>query len=192
MAKTMKSDQAPNLTPEDFLTHYRRVAEAKRELEKIEQEVRSVRGQYRSALKQAKRGGVNQAMLVEALRIRTTADEAEVAMDLRDLGRYLRYLNAPLGEQFLLFDDQASEVPPSAAEQQAAWDADDTGYRQAQAGVSADENPWPQGSQLAQAWSVGHARGAKVLADFEAGKPAAPPAKGRRRASGNPEDRPAA
>ena len=185
----MKSDQVPNLTPEEFLTHYRRVAEAKRELDRAEEEARSVRGQYRSALKQAKRSGVNQAMLVEALRIRTVADEAEVSMDMRDLGRYLRYLNAPLGAQFALFDDQAAEVPATAAEQQAAWDADDTGYRQAQAGVSADQNPWPQGSQLAQAWSVGHARGSKVLADFQAGKPAAAPAKGRRRASGNPEDR---
>ncbi|MCC7348107.1 MAG: hypothetical protein IT538_11970 [Variibacter sp.] len=131
------ADALPNLSPSEFLKHYRLVGDAKREFDRAADEAKAKQGIYRSALKAAKKSGVNQAMLIEAMRIKTTADEAEVAMQFRDLGRYLRYLNSPLGEQFGLFDDGVAEVPADARKEYEDWEAHEQGYRAAQAGVPA-------------------------------------------------------
>ena len=92
-------------------------AQAKRDMDKVADELKSARGVYRSALKAAKKIGVNQAMLIQAMQIVTVQDEAEVTMDFRDLGRYLRYLNSPIGAQFGLFDDGQVEVSADARAQ---------------------------------------------------------------------------
>lgn len=177
--------EIPNVTPAEFLKHYRLIGDAKREMDRITEELRSARGQYRSALKIAKKHGVNQAMLIEAMRIHTIADEAEVAMEFRDLGRYLRYLNSPLGSQFSLFDDGAADVPTDVRREHEDWEAHEQGYRAAQGGVPIEECPHPAGSELAQVWSLGHAKGSKVAADFQAGNPAEPTRRRGRKARGS-------
>lgn len=180
-------NEIPNLTPEAFLQHYRVIGDAKRVMDRVQDELKSARGIYRSALKAAKKQGVNQAMLIEAMRIKTIADEAEEAMHFRDLGRYLRYLNSPLGAQFGLFDDGQVEVSADARAQHDEWEANDQGYRAAQAGTPIDQNPWPPGSEIAQVWSLGWKRGKKVVDDVLAGNPAEPVKRRGRKAKGNGE-----
>lgn len=167
----------PNLSPEAFLEHYRAVAGKKRELE-------AAQGAYRASLKAAKKAGVNQAQMIAAMQIKTNADEADVAMGFRDLGRYLRYLNVPLGTQFAMFDDQAADVPPEAQAKQDEWETHEAGYRAAQHGVDAADCPFPAGSEAAQVWSLGHKEGAKVVADVLAGNPAEPTKRRGRKAKG--------
>ena len=41
----------PNLTPEAFLQHYRVIGDAKRVMDRVQDELKSARGIYRSALK---------------------------------------------------------------------------------------------------------------------------------------------
>lgn len=183
----MSDAPTPNLTPEEFLKNYRRVADAKRDMDKVADELKSARGVYRSALKAAKKIGVNQAMLIQAMQIVTVQDEAEVTMDFRDLGRYLRYLNSPIGAQFGLFDDGQVEVSADARSEHDQWEANDQGYRAAQAGTPIDQNPWPPGSEIAQMWSLGWKRGKKVVDDVLAGNPAEPVKRRGRKAKGNGE-----
>ena len=183
----MSDAPTPNLTPEELLKNYRRVADAKRDMDKVADELKSARGVYRSALKAAKKIGVNQAMLIQAMQIVTVQDEAEVTMDFRDLGRYLRYLNSPIGAQFGLFDDGQVEVSADARAQHDEWEANDQGYRAAQAGTPIDQCPWPVGSALAQVWSLGWNEGNKVVADVLAGNPAKPtPKRGKKARGGDP------
>lgn len=180
-------NEIPNLTPEAFLQHYRVIGDAKRVMDRVQDELKSARGIYRSALKAAKKEGVNQTMLIEAMRIKTIADEAEEAMHFRDLGRYLRYLNSPLGAQFGLFDDAQTEVSPDARAKHDDWEAHEAGYRAAQAGTPIDQCPWPVGSALAQVWSLGWNEGNKVVADVLAGNPAKPtPKRGKKARGGDP------
>lgn len=181
------ADALPNLSPSEFLKHYRLVGDAKREFDRAADEAKAKQGIYRSALKAAKKSGVNQAMLIEAMRIKTTADEAKVAMQFRDLGRYLRYLNSPFGEQFGLFDDGVAEVPGDARKEYEDWEAHEQGYRAAQAGTPIDQCPHPVGSELAQVWSLGWNKGNKVVTDFAAGNPAEPVKRRGRKAKGNSE-----
>lgn len=183
----MSDAPTPNLTPEEFLKNYRRVADAKRDMDKVADELKSARGVYRSALKAAKKIGVNQAMLIQAMQIVTVQDEAEVTMDFRDLGRYLRYLNSPIGAQFGLFDDGQVEVSADARSEHDQWEANEQGYRAAQAGTPIDQNPWPPGSEIAQMWSLGWKRGKKVVDDVLAGNPAEPVKRRGRKAKGNGE-----
>ena len=103
-------------------------------MDRVQDELKSARGIYRSALKAAKKQGVNQAILIEAMRIKTIADETEEAMHFRDLGRYLRYLNSPLA-QFNLFDDAPTEVSPDARAKHDDWEAHEAGYRAIRAGT---------------------------------------------------------
>ena len=86
----------PNLTPKPSSRHYRVIGDAKRVMDRVQDELKSARYLPVRAEGREKQG-VNQAMLIEAMRIKTIADEAEEAMHFRDLGRYLRYLNSPLG-----------------------------------------------------------------------------------------------
>ncbi len=180
-------NEIPNLTPEAFLQHYRVIGDAKRVMDRVQDELKSARGIYRSALKAAKKQGVNQAMLIEAMRIKTIADEAEEAIHFRDLGRYLRYLNSPLGAQFGLFDDAPTEVSPDARAKHDDWEAHEAGYRAAQAGTPVEDCPFPVGSEAAQVWSLGWNEGNKVAADLLAGNPAEPVKRRGRRAKGNGE-----
>lgn len=175
----------PNLTPEAFLQHYRVIGDAKRVMDRVQDELKSARGIYRSALKAAKKQGVNQAMLIEAMRIKTIADETEEAMHFRDLGRYLRYLNSPLGAQFGLFDDGQVEVSPDARAKHDDWEAHEAGYRAAQAGTPVEDCPFPVGSEAAQVWSLGHSKASKVLADVQAGNPGEPVKRRGRKSNGN-------
>jgi ribosome modulation factor len=181
----MSDAPTPNLTPEEFLKNYRRVADAKRDMDKVADELKSARGVYRSALKAAKKIGVNQAMLIQAMQIVTVQDEAEVTIDFRDLGRYLRYLNSPIGAQFGLFDDGQVEVSADARAQHDEWEANEAGYRAAMAGIPADQCPFPLGSEAAQVWSLGHSKASKVLADVQAGNPGEPVKRRGRKSNGN-------
>ncbi len=179
--KTMP--ETPNLTPAEFLKYVRLVGDAKREVDRLSDELSSARGVYRSVLKAAKKAGINGPMMIRAMSIHTTEDEDLVAMDFRDLGRYLRYLNNPIGTQLGLFDDgwDKVEVPDDARKEHEEWEAHDHGYRAAQDGIPIDQNPNPPGSEVAQVWALGWKEGKRVVNDVLAGNPAkSEPRRGRK------------
>ena len=65
--RMMSDAPTPNPTPEGFLKNCRRVADAKRDGQACRR-TEVARGVYRSALKAAKKIGVNQAMLIRRCR----------------------------------------------------------------------------------------------------------------------------
>lgn len=166
MAK--RDNDRPNVTPE-------LVMEAGRDLGQHRRELESAQGAYRARVKHWKKQGVNTAALIEAMRIKREDDPDPAVLYYRDLNRYAAWINAVPGTQLGLFVDDTVPPPSDAAQQQqATWDAEDTGYRAGQAGHERADCPYPAGSALAQQWSVGHAKGSQVLADFQAGNPAEP------------------
>lgn len=177
----------PNVTPAEFLKHVRIIGDAQREYDEAHDLAKSKHGVYRAALKAAKKSGIDEDALKDAIRIHTRSDEATESLYFRNLGRYLNYMNSPLGKQFGLFDDGAGEVPADARTKHEEWEANNQGYRAAQAGTPIDQNPWPPGSELAQVWSLGWKRGKKVVDDVLAGNPAEPVKRRGRKAKGNGE-----
>ncbi|MCC7348109.1 MAG: hypothetical protein IT538_11980 [Variibacter sp.] len=168
MARKMTDDDRPNITPE-------LVMEASRDLGGHRRDLESAQGAYRARVKHWKKAGINTAALIEAMRIKREDDPDAAVLYYRDLNRYAAWINAAPGTQLGLFlDDSAPQPSDAAGQQQAAWDAEDTGYRAGQAGRDLADCPYPAGSELAQQWSVGHAKGKAVLADFAAGNPAEP------------------
>lgn len=166
MAK--RDNDRPNVTPE-------LVMEAGRDLGQHRRELESAQGAYRARVKHWKKQGVNTAALIEAMRIKREDDHDPAVLYYRDLNRYAAWINAVPGTQLGLFVDDTVPPPSDAAQQQqATWDAEDTGYRAAQGGVPIDQCPYPVGSELAQVWSLGWNQGNKVAADFQAGNPAEP------------------
>lgn len=175
----------PNVTPAELLKHVRLIGNAQREYDEAHVAAKSKQGVYRAAYKAAKKAGIDEAALKDAIRIHTRSDEATESLYFRNLGRYLNYMNSPLGKQFGLFDDGASTVPSGARKEHEEWEAHDQGYRAAQAGTPIDQNPHPPGSEVAQVWSMGWKKGEGVVKDVLAGNPAKPEKRRGRKAKGS-------
>jgi len=177
--------EIPNVTPDEFLKHVRLIGDARRDYDQAHDAAKSKKGAYRAAIKAAKKVGIDETAMLEAIRMHTVSDEATESLYFRNLGRYLTYMNSPLGAQFGLFDDQAATVSDKARMEHAEWEAHEHGYRAAQGGVPIDQCPYPVGSELAQVWSLGWNQGNKVAADFLAGNPAEPTRRRGRKAKGS-------
>src|SRR5215469_4730275 len=80
-----------NVTPETFMEHYEAVSATKAAVD-------DANSAHRHALKAAKRDGLDQAMLLRAMSYaRMDADKRD--SQFRDLGRYLTWLQVPIGTQ---------------------------------------------------------------------------------------------
>lgn len=104
-ADTVKQDQQPAKSPEEiFQDHYPQILIAKVESEKKDEEARKVRAGYRATLKAFKKAGGNVDALTAALAVRNR-DPDEVTREWRDINRYARLMNLPIGAQLGLFED---------------------------------------------------------------------------------------
>lgn len=174
---------ASNLPPHIFLEHYRECVRLKRDVEQAQ-------GRYRSAVKRAKASGVDQAALIQAMSL-VKQDTSAVELHFRNVGRYLAWLESPIGTQGALFGVSDDQRPTEqAAGEHREWAASEAGYEAGKAGSDIAENPFPAGSPHASKWIEGWHSGQAYLAE-QLG-PDGKKAKGRKRKSGNPEDRIAA
>jgi hypothetical protein len=186
--KLTAEDKDPTNVPSTtFLEFYRTTGSAKRDME-------TARSAYQSAMKAAKKAGIDTAMLTRARAIATSDDIQAELHGLYTLIRYLKYLQIPIGQQLEmeLGSDmpKTAPVPDEAARQQALWDAEAMGWKAGRGGDNRDDNPHDEGTELHVQWDNGWIAGQKSIADDMAdGK--APRARGRKGANGNAEDRPA-
>lgn len=172
-----KPERASNVSREEFLRHFRACAS-------LRGEVDEANGRYRAAIKAAGEAGIDEKSLVQAIKIRKSGDEAKEAMRFRDLGRYLRYLDMPLGHQFALFEEEApaasapddgdgdeyADAPDDLdgerdEDEQAVWDATQAGRRAGRGGERRSANPHLQGTKSYVAWDEGWLNGQASLAD---------------------------
>jgi ribosome modulation factor/uncharacterized protein (UPF0335 family) len=178
MAEKLETPKS-NLTPETFLEHYRAVSRARTVLTEAQ-------AQVRNAMKRAKAAGIATAQLSAAIAL-TKIDKDRRDADFADLARYMAWLQMPIGTQGALF---AGEMPKQkAADEHNEFEAEQRGYEDGKAGAAGDNAPYALGSPLHQAWYNGWSRGQAFLAQQMA-VDGEKPARGRKKARGNPEDRP--
>jgi len=141
-----------NVPPEVFLRHYR--------------EIRDCAGAHADtgmalarAKKSAKASGID-LDAVKLLQKLTDLDTDEAAMQLRHLGIYLRWLEAPIGTQFNFFGDSDTPQPKAEArQQQKDWQAGQTGLEAGRHGEQRDQNPNKPGTSAHVAWDKAWLRG---------------------------------
>lgn len=177
---TVKQDQQPAKSPEEiFSDHYPAILLAKVESEKKDDEARKVRGVFRAALKAFKKSGGNVDALTAALAVRNR-DPDEVTREWRDINRYARLMNLPIGAQLGLFEDgQTVGAKVDAAKidgdkQPVRGDKTLTackkeGAKASAAGKFATDNPYEEGSPQFLAW-IGAYNDAQAAAVHAMGK----------------------
>lgn len=184
--KLTTEDKDPaNVPSTTFLEFYRTTGSAKRDIE-------TARSAYQSAMKAAKKAGIDTKMLTQARAIATSDDIDAELHGLYTLIRYLKYLQIPIGKQLAmeLGDDmpKTEGIPEEAAKQQALWDAEAMGWKAGRGGDNREDNPHTEGTELHVQWDNGYLAGQKSIADDMAeGKPAR--ARGKKGANGHAEDR---
>lgn len=165
---TIDKDQAPAKSAEEiFKDHYPGILAAKVESEKKDDEARRARAGYRATLKGFKKAGGNVDALTTALAVRNR-DPDEVTREWRDVNRYARLMNLPIGAQLGLFEDGTTvgaKVDDAQIEKQAApprrlTDKTLTAIRKdgaaaSAAGKFATVNPYEEGTPQFLAWAAG-------------------------------------
>lgn len=156
MTRNLAEAMSPNLPPDVFLKHYRKVREAKRAKEEASAALARVN-------KAAKADGVDldAFKLLEKFR---DIDSDELEMRLRHVRDYANWLKLPLGTQLNMFAEATADVPAKAAEEQSTWDAGDQGYRAGRSGSLRSDNPHDEGTPLFVAWDKEWTRGVKFIA----------------------------
>jgi hypothetical protein len=167
--ETVEQDQAPAKTPEEiFRDHYPNILAAKVDEEKATEEARKKRSSYRATLKAFKKAGGNVDALTAALAVRNR-DPDEVTREWRDINRYARLMNLPIGAQLGLFEDGetvAAKVDAAQIEKQAGpprklTDKTLTAIKKDGAAASASgkfatANPYEEGTPEFLAWAGGY------------------------------------
>jgi ribosome modulation factor len=158
MAKRLaEPKQQSNLTPNFFLEIFRDLKNAQREID-------AATGRKRAILKRGKGGGIDlDAMrLMEGL-AKLETEDAELR--LRNLSRYLKWTESPLGKQGDLFGATDDQQPTEEARgDMLEWAAQDAGYKAGKGGDTIDTNPHPAGSPTFDRWRQGWHEGQAALA----------------------------
>ena len=181
-------------TDAEIQKHIRWLRAKDREVQEARDVVKSLTGEYRAAVKSMKKSGVQTDVLLRVLAERKAEGdktEKEIAGEQREWVRMRALCGIPV-HQADLFGAVATpfDHDSEAAQAQRVFDANDDGYRAGTLGRDIDETPHHQteASEEFTAWRAGWHRGQAHLA-----RELTPPkTRGRRSASGNPEDRPAA
>lgn len=142
--------------------HVDQLVGAQLRLEDKLRECASERGVLANAKKAAKKAGVPVDAVMKALALKKRP-AGEVVSEYRDIGRALKYLEAPLGTQWGLFND---------VETVDVMDADAAGYHAGKNNEPASNNPHQAGTEEHANWTGGwnrwvaeNAPGAKKVAD---------------------------
>lgn len=166
--ETVDQGQAPTRSAEEiFQDHYPQILNAKSESEKKDEEARKARSSYRATLKAFKKAGGNVDALTAALAVRNR-DPEDVTREWRDINRYARLMNLPIGAQLGLFDDGesvAAKVDGDQIEKQQPVPrklTDKTltaikkdGAEASASGKFATANPYDEGTPEFLAWAGG-------------------------------------
>lgn len=122
-------------------------------------------GVYRSALKAAKKNGIDTDAYVGA-RDKNRADHGKVITQAANEGRYLRVMNSPLATQMMLFQNLEEPAP--------AVDVALQGQMAGKGGEPESNNPYVPGSDDFAIWDENHKLGvAQVKKEMTPGNKAA-------------------
>ena len=184
MAKKAEAAEAKsNLTPEAYLEYARAVQQSYTALQTAQSE-------HQTNVKRAKNGGVDTKAMLAVMKLRRQ-DPEDVALFERNRARYAAWEGVKIGFQAEMFGATDDQHPTDkAAAEFAAHRAYDDGYFEGRSGALRGSNPHEPASEVYARWDTGWLAGQATIAD-EMGE-SAKKAKGRKKASGNPEDRPAA
>jgi hypothetical protein len=178
MAKKMDQTPKSNLTPETYLEHRAAVGATYTALQTAQSE-------HQTAMKRAKNAGIDTKALAQVMKL-GRQDPEEVAMHFRNLARFAAWEGLPIGAQGSLFGTTDDQHPTEKAQAEYSLHrAEDDGHHEGAAGALRESNPHPTASEAWQRWDKGWLAGQATIAAEMAPKKA----KGRRKASGNPEDR---
>jgi hypothetical protein len=123
-------------------------------------------GEYRSALKAAKKDGINQKQLIAAL-LSKKRDQEAVAQDTRDYVRYLGLCMIRLTQADLFGDAPAMPEPRDLDDdltEHDRWEVSKLGEAAGKAGRGRDENPNPHGTEAYAVWDKAYLDGQTVIA----------------------------
>lgn len=153
MVANLAEAQTHPISPEDFLQHDRAVRIAEREAEDASAAL--------ARAKKAKNGAVDLEAykLIEKLR---KLDDDEQIIVLRHVIQYASWLEMPIGAQLSMLDAPQIDKPKAkAAQEYKNWAAGEAGLKAGRKGVDRDENPYPPGTELWQAWDSQWLEGAR-------------------------------
>jgi len=145
MVASLAEAQSHNVGPEVLLKHYRVIRDAA-----------AAHKDTGMALARAKKSAKSDGIDLDAFRLlegfaKLGTDEAEIRH--RNLLRYAKWLDMPIGMQADMFGDKSyATVPDKAKEEQAEWAAGDAGRTAGRAGHERDTNPHAPGSAEHASW----------------------------------------
>jgi hypothetical protein len=155
MVASLAETQSHNVPPETFLRHYRTIRDAA-----------AAHKDSGMALARCKKAAKGDGIDLDALRLmqgfaRLDSDEAE--LQFRNLIRYAKWAEIPLGTQADMWgEDSYPKVPDSARADQQEWEAGDAGLSAGRSGRERTENPHLAGSREHVAWDREWAKGHKT------------------------------
>jgi len=149
-----------NVPPEVIQRHFRAI-------HKLATDLKDISSQLQTAFKTAKSDGVP----IDALRMARKLhkmDSLEAQHLLNQVAYIGRVLGMPFATQLQMFGNQEPEVSDEAAEEQADWDAMETGRAVGRDGGSKTLNPYDPGTRSHTFWLKGWTAGDE--ARFKAAK----------------------
>jgi hypothetical protein len=115
--------------------------------------VRKRTGELRTLKKSAEADGLDNLALKEAMLIEEKP-VGETIQHQRNVGRYLRIMDVPIGTQWNMFEEKSDED---------SLDIFAQGEQAGREGVSADQNPGIPGSTKFERWAEGWEKGQQFL-----------------------------
>lgn len=152
------NSRVAGLSDDDVKVHLGKLDRLYSNWEKDADVAKQTLGVYRSALKAAKKSGIDTDAYVGA-RDKNRADHGKVITQAANEGRYLRVMNSPLATQMMLFQNLEEPGP--------AVDVALQGQMAGKAAEPSDNNPYTPGSDDWAIWDENHklgvAQAAKAL-----------------------------
>jgi hypothetical protein len=159
MVSSLAEAQSHNVPPETFLRHYRTIRDCA-----------SAHKDTGMALARAKKSAKGAGIDLDAFKVmqgfaKLDSDEAE--LQFRNLIRYAKWAEIPLGTQADMWgEDSYAKVPDEALADQREWEAGDAGLSAGRAGRKRTENPYSgqdaASSREHAAWDREWAKGHKT------------------------------
>ncbi len=166
MARRHSDDAPAALTDEEKGVIIDAIVKAERDKDKAHDDFKSANGVYRAALKHAKKSGMDQESIADALKLRKR-DPEELKLKFRNTIEYLKLLGVPLGHQLTLGDwplnrsDDNTAANVSTPADGTGDEAKATAYHQGEkagaAGENLSKNPYNRQVQfvLHENWAAG-------------------------------------
>jgi hypothetical protein len=142
---TLAEARSHNVRPETLQKHYRTIRDAM-----------SAHKDTGMAVARAKKSAKADGVDLDAFKLLqqlADLDTDEADMRLRNLVRYAKYIELPLGTQVDMFRDPATAAASDDAKaEQREWEAGDAGKKAGAAGHQREDNPHQAGSREHVAW----------------------------------------